>query len=92
MDLETKLTIPPHVISRQVGAEIVVLDLESGLYFGLDEVGRLIWESVSEGRSPAEAVELVIAEYEVDEPQARADVIAFVSELVCRGLVLEVRG
>jgi hypothetical protein len=87
MDLETKLSIPPQVMSRLVGDETVLLDLASGVYFGLDGVGKRIWESVADGDNLSQAVEVIIAEYEVDEAQAQADVLAFASDLVERGLL-----
>ena len=87
MDLETKLTIPPQVMSRLVGDETVLLDLASGLYFGLDGVGKRIWESLSEGKSLSETVSVVVSEFEVDEAQAQADVLAFTADLVERGLL-----
>ena len=65
---------------------------ESGIYFGLDGVGRLIWEAVSEGKTLTETIELVVAEYDVGEAQAQADVVDFVGELVDKGLVTTVRG
>ena len=89
MNLEMKMTIPEQVIFRQMGDEMVLLDLESGLYFGVDGVGQRIWETFAEGRNLEEAVAVVVAEYEVEEAQAQADVIAFVSDLVDRGLLTE---
>ena len=89
MDLDTRLTVPPQVLARLVGEETVLLDLASGMYFGLDGVGKLIWESVSEGNSLAQAIDAVVAEYEVDPHQARADVLQFTRELVERGLLAE---
>ena len=89
MQLETKLSIPPQVMSRLVGEETVLLDLASGVYFGLDGVGKRIWESVAEGNNLGQAVAVIVAEYEVDEEQAQADVITFASDLVTRGLLVE---
>ena len=89
MDLETKPTIPPQVMSRVVGDDTVLLDLESGMYFGVDGVAKRIWESISEGRSLGETAEVIASEYEVDEASAQADVLEFVSELVARGLLAE---
>ena len=86
MDLDTKLTVPPQVMSRLVGDETVLLDLASGIYFGLDGVGKRIWESVADGNSLGEAVDVIVAEYEVEEAQAQADVIAFANQLIERGL------
>ena len=89
MNLDTKLNVPQQVMSRLVGDETVLLDLASGLYFGLDGVGKLIWESVSEGHDLAAAVKSVVAEYDVDEGQAEADVLDFAATLVKRGLLVE---
>jgi len=87
MKPDTRLSIPPQVMSRQVGEETVLLDLESGIYFGLDGVGKRIWESFAEGRSLGEAAAVIITEYEVEEERAAADVIEFATDLVARGLL-----
>ena len=89
MDLDTQLTIPPHVLSRLVGEETVLLNLESGIYFGLDGVGKFIWDSVSDGKSLAETVDSIVAEYEIGEDQATTDVVDFTATLVERGLLLK---
>lgn len=87
--LDSRLTIPPQVMSRLVEEETVLLDLASGQYFGVDGVGQRIWELLSEGRSLGETVESITAEYDVDEAQVKADVVAFAGELVERGLLAE---
>ena len=87
MTPDTKLLIPPQVMSRLVDNETVLLDLESGMYFGLDGVGQRIWQSVSEGKTPGEIALIISAEFEVDEGQALADILEFASDLVERGLL-----
>jgi hypothetical protein len=89
MNLDTHLTVPPQVMSRLVGDETVLLDLASGIYFGLDGVGKKVWEAVTEGRSLGEAATAIVNDYEVDESQAQSDVIEFAGELVTRGLLAE---
>ena len=88
MDLETKLSIPPQVMSRLVGDETVLLDLASGVYFGLDGVGKRIWELVAEGQNLAQTIAVITREFEVDEAQAQTDVIEFTNDLVERGLLV----
>ena len=90
LDLDTRFSVPTQVMSRLVGDETVLLDLQSGMYFGLDAVGQCIWDSVSGGETLAAAVDVVTAEYDVDVDQAKADAIEFVASLVERGL-LEIR-
>ena len=87
MNLDTQLSIPPQVMSRLVGDETVLLDLSSGIYFGVDGVGKRIWDSIAEGRNLGQTAAVIAAEYEVDEVQAETDVIEFTSDLVERGLL-----
>jgi hypothetical protein len=89
MNLDTTLSIPPQVMSRLVDDETVLLDLESGMYFGLDGVGKRIWESISEGNSLSDTAAIIAAEFEVDKERAQADLITFVSYLLARGLLVE---
>jgi len=89
MTPDTKLSIPAQVMSRLVDDETVLLDLESGMYFGLDGVGKRIWESVADGKSLSDIAAIISAEYEVEEEQALKDVIEFASNLVERGLLAE---
>ena len=88
MDLETSLSVPPQVMSRLVGDETVLLDLASGAYFGLDGVGKRIWEVISDGNSLTQTVAAVTEEFDVDEAQALEDVIEFTNTLLDRGLLV----
>jgi hypothetical protein len=88
MDLNTRLTAPPQVLSRLVGDETVLLNLESGIYFGLDGVGQCIWDAVSEGKTLAETIDVIVAEYDVSEQQAQNNVLEFAANLVERGLLV----
>lgn len=89
MDLDTRFSIPPQVMSRLVGDETVLLDLSSGMYFGLDGVGQRIWDAVGAGHSLRETAALIAAEYAVEEAQAQEDVLAFAGQLLSRGLLAE---
>jgi len=42
--LETPFTIPEGVVSREIEGETVLLNLESGRYFGLNAVGTRVWQ------------------------------------------------
>ena len=87
LNLDTVLKVPPHVVSRVVDDETVLLNLESGIYFGVDEVGQRIWQLVGEGKTLREVVEAVVGEYDVSRSQAEDDVLAFAETLIERGLL-----
>jgi hypothetical protein len=78
----------PHIIVREVGDEFVMLDLERGVYYGLQDVAARIWRSLASGQSIAETVDAVLDEYEVDRTQLEQDLTRLVEELREAGLVV----
>lgn len=87
MNPSRRLTIPPHVMARQVGEESVMLDLANGMYFGLDPVGARIWQLLQEGKTIAETCDAMMLEYEVSRERIEGDVAALVDQLVANGLI-----
>jgi hypothetical protein len=87
MNLANKVTIPEQVMARQVGEETVILDLASGIYFGLDPVGARIWQLLGEGRTLAAVCEAMLAEYEVSRGEIERDLTDLLAVLVDKGLI-----
>lgn len=77
-------------VSCQVDAETVVLHFDKGLYFGLNEVGTLIWKQVQQPRKVQEIRDAILREYEVPAEQCESDLFTLLKELSEKGLV-EVR-
>lgn len=72
---------------RQVGDEVIVLDLRSNAYLSINETGTALWEMLVDGSTPATMAERLMSEFSVDEDRARADVEAFVAVLTERDLL-----
>jgi hypothetical protein len=77
-------------VSSDLAGETVVLSMQSAMYYGLDDVGSRVWELVREPIRVSDIVDSISAEYDVEPGRCEADVIAFLRELVAKGLV-EVR-
>lgn len=88
MNTAQKLSIPRHVMARRVGDETVILDLNTGTYFGLDPVGARIWQWFTEGLSLVEVCSSVVDEFDVTPEVVQVDVQRLVDELLSRGLVV----
>ena len=54
-------------VSCQLDAETVVLHYDKGLYFGLNEVGTLVWNQVQQPRKVQEIRDAILREYEVSD-------------------------
>ena len=87
MDLHEKVEISSQVIAREVGDELVILDLAGGTYFGLDAVGRRIWQLMRESKSLAEICEVMLDEYDVSRRELERDIMILAEELSTRNLI-----
>ncbi len=84
----TRVRVPECVHSRSLDGQLVLLHLERGEYFGLDDVGARLWEELARGRSVEEAATSLAREYEADLPRIVDDALSLTTELVDRGLVV----
>ena len=87
MDLHEKVVISQQVIAREVGEELVILDLSGGTYFGLDAVGARIWQLMGESKSLAEICEVMLDEYDVSRAELERDIMILAGELSTRNLI-----
>ena len=84
---EQRVTVPDHVMFRELDGEAVILDLASECYFGLDEVGTRMWITVTRSASIGDAFAELAGAYDVDRERLRADLDELLTELLQRGLV-----
>ncbi|MEQ8718842.1 MAG: PqqD family protein [Acidimicrobiales bacterium] len=80
----------PHqrVVAKIVMDEAVIINLETGVYYGLPGAGSVVWALVAAGHSPAEVAERVASEYAVQSTSVRGDVAALVESLVDEQLIV----
>lgn len=78
-----------HLYS-EIGGEAVILDLGSGVYYGLNEVGVDIWKWLQEARTKEEILNLLLDEYEVTRQQAQEDLEAVFTQFLEAGLIEEI--
>jgi Coenzyme PQQ synthesis protein D (PqqD) len=77
-------------VSSDLGGEVAILDLASGVYYGLDTVGARVWELVQEPIEVNQIQETINEEYDADRAHVERDVLTFLQRLADEGLV-EVR-
>ncbi len=82
-----KVVPSPHVFAREFDGELVLLDLDGGVYFGLDGVGATVWRALGVSATLEHAIAAVVSEFDVEEQRARTDILALVEELEAKGIV-----
>jgi len=79
--------VSEHVEWRAIEDEVVVLDLRTELYLSFNDTGAVLWGGLAEGATSDEMVERLVTAFDVEETAAREDVMAFLGELLERGLI-----
>jgi hypothetical protein len=86
--------ILPHadVIWREVDGEVVLLNVATGQYFGLDPVGSQVWillQSLGpQGANLESLCSLVQTRFDVDLPTAERDLTALLNDLLAQQLLV----
>ena len=79
--------ISDDVVFRVLGDEAVILNLSTGIYFGLDSIGTRMWQLISEHGSMDKAIAAMLDEYEVEEARLRSDLEKLIEQFSEKGLV-----
>ena len=83
-----KVAIPETVLATELEEEGVLLNLETGEYFGLDDVGLGMWKVLGVSSTVEGARAALLEQYDVTEEVLSRDLGAFVAELAERKLVV----
>jgi len=81
------IRIVKEVVWTKLGDEVAILNSATGTYFGLDSVGSRIWCLIAEGMAQDDLVSALLAEYQVDEQELRADLQTLIDQLAGKSLV-----
>jgi hypothetical protein len=82
-----KVTPSDQILAQDIENEIVLLNTQTGRYFGLVSNGQRIWQLLTELGDTEMAIEALRLEYDVDEATLRQDVGDLVEKLLETGLI-----
>ena len=82
----TKYHISEKAIFQEVQNESVILDLESGEYFTLDEIGTRMLQLFRDEPDAHKVATKITEEYAVDSKQAHTDLLGLLEKMVSNGL------
>jgi len=75
-------------LSNILGDETVLMNMETGDYLGINNVGSDIWNLLKEPISVRELIEKVLENYDVAEVQCVAEVNDFLKKIEQHGMLL----
>jgi Coenzyme PQQ synthesis protein D (PqqD) len=91
LNILDSLVVDGDVLFRQLDDEAVLLDLKSGTYFGLNDVGARTWQLILEHGVLSRVLEALVAEYAAEREVIERDLLELARQLVTRQLVVAQR-
>ena len=89
LSLQTIVSAREDVLASGLSeTEMVMMNIDKGFYYGLEEVAKTIWDALDEPKSVDAICDVVIDSYDdVDRATVEPDVLAFVGQLVREELI-----
>ena len=75
------------VLDADMDGELVMMNIEQGRYFGLNQTGTRIWALLADPIVISDLCDQLTTEFSVPPEQCRQEVIAFLENLLNRGLL-----
>jgi hypothetical protein len=76
------------VVWREVGDDLVVLELSTSTYLTLNGTARYLWERLADATTLDGLIEMLVERYQISADQARSDTESFLSALADRELIV----
>ena len=90
MDLTQKYTVDKDKVSyRIIEGEAVILNLDNGYYYSLNEVGTKIWQAIDKQKSLGEILNFLKEEYQLPERQLKNDLMELAKDLEKEELIIQ---
>jgi hypothetical protein len=84
---QSRVTIARHQVSCDLAGETAIVNLDNGVYYGLDAVGTQIWKRLGSMTTFGELCDSLIQDYDVEASRLEADMRSFLRDLAEHGLI-----
>jgi hypothetical protein len=84
--IDSTVAASDDAVFREMDGESVLLNLETGMYFGLDEIGTRVWRLAADHGSLRAVFERLVEEYDADPATIERDLLTLGEALVSKGL------
>ncbi len=81
MTLNSKITRNSYIDATDLDGEVVMMNLEKGQYFMMNQVGSRIWEIIQEPSTVNNIINILLGEFQVEKNQCKENVVEFLGKL-----------
>lgn len=82
LTLKQQIAIEPDVLVQELSGELVLLNLATEEYFGLDDVGNAMWSALKESDSLQVAYDRLLEHYDVAPERLKQDFLNLIEQFI----------
>jgi hypothetical protein len=86
LTLNDSIVVSEDVLFRELDDEAVLLNLKTGIYFGLNPLGTRIWQLIVTERALCRVLDAMLLEYDVERSVLETDLLELSRQLCSSGL------
>jgi Coenzyme PQQ synthesis protein D (PqqD) len=77
----TRIVRSPDQVSGDIDGKVVLLSIENGEYYNMNDVGSRIWALLENPIAVGALVDRLVAEFEVEQATCEKEALAFLRQL-----------
>ena len=78
------------IVQSQIGEEVVMLDMESGFYFGLNSVASVIWGLLADEIGFESLVDQLMTKFDVERALCEADTKELLDQMMEKNIIRKI--
>jgi hypothetical protein len=87
LNLDRVVQRDPDVLSGEADRDLVMVSIANGLYYGVSDVAREIWEAIEVPKKIGDLVDDLVATYNIDRTTCEQETLSFLEDLRTEGLL-----
>ncbi|MFT5619313.1 MAG: hypothetical protein ACI85I_002556 [Arenicella sp.] len=88
LSLEQKVQKNPEQLASELDGEVVLLSIENGRYYKIDDIGSEVWNRIEEPIKIKQICQDLLNDFDVAKEDCQKDVLAFLEKLKEDNLIL----
>lgn len=87
VSFDTRISVSTNILVSNVADELVILDFNNEIYYGLNKTGSRVWNSLAKGNSILDTYEILLMGLKVQKEILLRDILTLIEKLAAKGLV-----
>jgi hypothetical protein len=89
MDLNITLAKGENYLANEIDGEVVMMNIETGLYVSLNNTGKVIWDLLDTPKSIQTIIDLLVNTYKITLEQCTTDVVPFIEQMMQQEILVK---